>query len=123
MRNAQGYGATAATILLTVYGQLIVKWQVNRAGRFPSANSKRIEYLVKLTFNPWVLTAFLAALLAALAWFIVLSHFNLSSVYPFLSLTFVLTLFLSAPLFGEPITIPKVAGVFIVLGGLSVMVQ
>src|SRR5205807_6689711 len=72
MRHAQGYAATAATILLTVYGQLIVKWQVEHAGKFPTATSERISYLVRLTFNPWVLTAFLAALLAALAWFIVL---------------------------------------------------
>jgi drug/metabolite transporter (DMT)-like permease len=123
MRHAQGYAATAATILLTVYGQLIVKWQVERAGRFPSATADRVSYLVRLTFNPWVLTAFLAALIAALAWFIVLSHFDLSSVYPFLSLTFVLVLFLSAPFFGEPITVPKVAGVVLVLAGLTVMVQ
>lgn len=59
----------------------------------------------------------LAALLAALAWFIALSHFDLSAVYPFLSLTFVLVLFLRAPFFGEPVTVAKVVGVVLVLAG------
>ena len=30
------------TIVLTVYGQLIVKWQVNLAGPFPASNGKRL---------------------------------------------------------------------------------
>jgi len=118
-----GYAATAATIVLTVYGQLVVKWQVNQAGRFPNAASERLSYLVRLTFNPWVLTAFLATMLAGLAWFVVLSHFQLSSVYPFLSLSFVTVLLLSAPFLGEPITFPKVIGVLLVIAGLIVGVQ
>ena len=123
MRHAQGYIAAAATILLTCYGQLVIKWQVNRAGHFPAGSSERVSYFLRLLSSPWVLSAFAAAFVAALAWFVALSQFQLSSVYPFVSLTFVLVVFLSAALFGESITVPKVVGLLLVLGGLTVMVQ
>ena len=35
--------AIAATILLTVYGQLIVKWQVGEAGDLPSGTANRAD--------------------------------------------------------------------------------
>ena len=118
-----GHAATVATIVLTAYGQLVVKWQVGRAGPFPTGTGDRLSYLVRITFNPWVLTGFLAALLAALAWFVALSHFQLSAVYPFLSLTFVLVLFLSVPFLGEQVTAFKLIGVLLVIAGLIVGVQ
>jgi drug/metabolite transporter (DMT)-like permease len=123
MRHTQGYIATASTILLTCYGQLVIKWQVGRAGHFPGGTSERVHYILRLLGSPWVLSAFGAAFIAALSWFVALSQFQLSSVYPFVSLTFVLVLFLSAAFFGESITVPKVAGLALVLAGLTVMVQ
>ena len=123
MRHIQGYIAAAITIVLTCYGQLMIKWRVGRAGHFPAGTSERVHYILRLLASPWVLSAFLAAFVAALAWFVALSQFQLSSVYPFVSLTFVLVLFLSAAFFGESITVPKVVGLVLVLAGLTVMVQ
>src|ERR1700730_18822993 len=36
----------AATILLTVYGQLVVKWQVQRLGALPASLRGRAEFFV-----------------------------------------------------------------------------
>lgn len=112
------YVYVAATVLLTVYGQLVVKWQVGDASRL-SDPSQRTDFLLGLLANPWVLSAFAAAFAAALCWMLAMVKLELSHAYPFISLSFVLVLFLSAALFGEPLTWPKIAGVALIVGGVA----
>lgn len=105
------------SILFTVYGQIVIKWQVQLAGAFPQDNIEKLQYLIKLLLNPWVISSFTCAFLAALSWMAAMTKFDLSYAYPFMSLSFVLVMFLSAIFFKEPITIPKSIGLgFIVLG-------
>src|SRR2546427_4183330 len=40
------------TVLFTVYGQVVVKWQVSQAGALPSAFSAKMLFLAKLILNP-----------------------------------------------------------------------
>ena len=105
------------TILFTVYGQIIIKWQVNLAGSFPQDNTEKIQHLIKLLLNPWVVSGFACAFIAALTWMAAMTKFPLSYAYPFMSLAFILVMFLSAIFFKEAITINKLLGLaFIVLG-------
>jgi multidrug transporter EmrE-like cation transporter len=109
-----------ATLLLTVYGQLIVKWRVGEAGHFPATNSERVTFLLRLVLDPWVMSAFVGAFVAALSWMAALTKFELSRAYPFMALSFVLVLFLSGVFFDEPITLAKVAGIVLITVGLLV---
>lgn len=105
------------TILFTVYGQIVIKWQVQLAGAFPQENTEKLQYLIKLLLNPWVISSFACAFIAALNWMAAMTKFQLSYAYPFMSLAFVLVLILSNIFFKEPITIAKSIGMgFIVLG-------
>lgn len=119
-REVIGYAYVATTILLTVYGQLIVKWRVDEAGEFPSSTSGRLEFFARLMINPWVISVFVGAAVAALAWMAALTHFELSRAYPFVALSFVLVLILSAIVFGEALTWPKVVGVVLIVAGLAI---
>jgi drug/metabolite transporter (DMT)-like permease len=115
-----GYLYVATTIALTTYGQLIVKWQVDKAGDFPESTSGKIEFLLKLLINPWVISVFAGAVIAALAWMAALTHFELSRIYPYVSLSFVAVLIGSAVIFDEPLTVLKVAGILLIVAGLTV---
>jgi drug/metabolite transporter (DMT)-like permease len=115
-----GYLYVATTIALTTYGQLIVKWQVDKAGDFPESTSGKIDYLLNLLVNPWVISVFVGAVIAALAWMAALTHFELSRVYPFVSLSFVAVLIGGAVAFDEPLTALKIAGVLLIVAGLTV---
>jgi uncharacterized membrane protein len=107
----------AGTILLTLYGQLVVKWQVSHAGALPVDTNEKLWFFISLVFNPWVISGFIAAFLASICWMAAMTKFQLSHAYPFTSLSFVLVLLLSAVLFHESITIPKVLGmIFIIIG-------
>lgn len=106
------------TVLLTVYGQLIVKWQVDRSGAPPDGGGAKLRYVFDLFVNPWVITALLAAAVAAACWMLALTRLELSVAYPFVALSFVLVLVGSAVFFNEPLTTAKVLGIALVLAGL-----
>lgn len=110
----------AGTIFFTLYGQLVVKWQVSQAGALPVDTNQKIWFLVGLVLNPWILSGFLAAFLASLCWMAAMTKFQLSHAYPFTSLSFVLVLILSAILFHESVTLPKVLGMIFVIIGIVV---
>jgi len=114
------YFYIALTIVLTVYGQIVIKWQVLNAGAFPDALIDKLWFLYKLLVNPWVVSALLAALLAGIAWMAAMTRLDLSRGYPFMSLAFVLVLILSGIFFNEPITTPKIAGIILIVLGIVV---
>jgi drug/metabolite transporter (DMT)-like permease len=115
-----GYVYVATTILLTVYGQIVVKWQVDQAGAFPDSLAGKAEFLLRLVLDPWVISVFVGAAIAALSWMAALTRFELSRVYPFVALSFVFVLILSAVVFGEALTWPKVVGVLLIVAGLTI---
>jgi drug/metabolite transporter (DMT)-like permease len=108
------------TVLLTVYGQLAIKWQVLKVGDLPQNNIDKIWFLLQLLLNPWVISAFLAALLASVTWMAAMTKLQLSHAYPFMSLAFILVMIFSGLLFHEPITIPKIVGLTVVVIGLII---
>lgn len=120
MRVNSAYFFVAGTVSLTVYGQLIFKWQTGTMGAFPSETAARLRYLGDFLINPWVISAFVAALLAAMCWIVALSHLDLSRAYPFVSASFAAVLVLSAIIFGETLTPLKIAGALLIISGLVV---
>lgn len=108
------------TLLLTVFGQLVFKWQIDKAGPFPQGIYPIAGYLLKLLIQPWVITSYLAALVASLFWIAALRHFELSYAYPYMSLTFGLVLLLSIILFQETASLPKIIGTILIIIGVII---
>jgi multidrug transporter EmrE-like cation transporter len=120
MTKAQAAFCVALTIGLTVYGQLVVKWQVLQAGEFPGALGERVEFMLRLLANPWIISVFAAAAIAALAWMAAMTRLELSVAYPFVATTFALVLILSGVFFDEAITTAKTLGVGLIILGIVV---
>ncbi|HNV58361.1 MAG TPA: EamA family transporter [Rhodoferax sp.] len=118
--SLQHYLYVACTIVLTVYGQLVIKWQVVQAGPMPSTSADKLGFLLRLFLNPWILSGLLAALLASVTWMAAMTKLPLSHAYPLMSLAFVLVMILSGMLFHEPITPLKLIGVAFVILGLAI---
>lgn len=113
----------ALTILFTIYGQIIIKWQASLAGSLPVGGGDKLLFLLRLVLNPWVLSGFFAAFLASLTWMAAMTKFPLSHAYPFMSMAFVLVMFLSALFFQEPLTWPKVVGMACIVAGIAISSQ
>ncbi|MDN5836061.1 MAG: EamA family transporter [Nitrosospira sp.] len=108
------------TIIFTVYGQIVLKWQVIGAGDFPEDYSDKLLFIMRLLLNPWVISGFLAAFLASLTWMAAMTKLELSHAYPFMSLNFVFVIILSSLLFQETITPPKIVGLSLIILGIVV---
>ncbi|HEX9684395.1 MAG TPA: EamA family transporter [Burkholderiales bacterium] len=114
------YVYVACMIVLMVYAQIVIKWQVTNAGAFPADAADQLWFLAKLFVNPWVASALGGLLVAAAAWMAALTKLDLSHAYPFTSLAFVLVALASAWLFHEPLTVPKIAGVVLICLGVAI---
>jgi multidrug transporter EmrE-like cation transporter len=113
-----GYIYIAATIGLTVYGQVMLKWRMNLKGPAPEGLIPIISFLFRSLFDVYIISTYLAALLASLTWMAAMTKFDISFAYPFMSLSFVLVLILGAVLLAEPITRGKVAGIALIMAGI-----
>ncbi len=115
-----GFAYILGTVLFTVFGQIVLKWQVSKAGVLPAAFSQKIVFLISMIWNPWIMSGMAAGFLAFLCWMAAMTKFELSYAYPFMSLSFLFVLILSAVLFHEPVTIPKVVGVALIVAGIVI---
>lgn len=116
-----GYLFIALTVLFTVYGQLILKWQVGLAGPLPESAAGKAEFLLAMLLNPWVVSGLVAAFVASLCWMLALSKLPLSTAYPFTATSFLLILFFGALCLGEAVTPGKLFGTMMIVGGVAVL--
>lgn len=113
------YLLIALTVLLTVYGQLVLKWQINLHQNLLTPLTPR--NLLALLFNPWVVSAFAAAFGASLCWMGAISRLALSRAYPYMAINFLLVAILAAWLFKETLDGYKIAGTLIIMLGVIVL--
>lgn len=117
MSRFSDYFYIIATIGFTVYGQLILKFRIEKFGALPGDFFEKLKFLILLLFDPWIFSGFAAGFVASLAWMAAMTKFDLSHAYPFMSLNFVVVLLLSGWILNESVTFPKAFGVgLIVLG-------
>ncbi|MDT0358315.1 EamA family transporter [Herbaspirillum huttiense F1] len=109
-----------ATIVFTVYGQLILKWRIGHFGALPLGGADKLKFLLGLLFDPLIFSGFFSAFLASLAWMAAMTKFELSHAYPFMSLNFAIVLILSVWLLNEGLTMPKLFGISLIIIGTVV---
>lgn len=109
------------SIGLTVFSQVIMKWQVNLSGAMPDTWPGRTAFIVDMLLKPWVLTAMIATFLGGVTWMMALTRFSLSQAFPWTSLSFFLILLASWLLLEEPITAHKLLGNLLIMAGVIVI--
>jgi multidrug transporter EmrE-like cation transporter len=120
MSRPLDYLYIGAAIGFTVYGQLILKWRIASFGSLPADTPEKLRFLIALLFDPTIFSGFAAAFLASLAWMAAMTKFDLSHAYPFMSINFVVVLFLSGWLLNEPVTFQKALGILLIVFGTIV---
>ncbi len=113
----------ASTIVLTSYGQLVIKWQASVFKPGTEGLIGRLPAVFQLLLQPWVISAFVAAFAASLCWMMAVSRLELSKAYPFMALNFLLVCIVAVPLFGEPFNLAKGFGLATVVVGLVILSQ
>lgn len=116
-----GYVYVAITVLLTVYGQLVLKWQVGLASAPAAGAGGKMQFIAALLFNPWVVSALTAALAASFSWMLALTKLPLSTAYPMTSASFLIVLVASIFFLGEAATFWKLLGTLLVVAGVVII--
>lgn len=109
------------TVISTVAGQLLLKWRVSLYHDVSATVSGKLQFLLKLLMDPWVIFSLALAFVAALFWMLALTKFQLSFAYPFMSLSFVLIVLLSTLIFHESLQAYTIAGLSMIVIGLILL--
>ena len=115
--------AVAATVSLTVYGQMVIKWRVASITLPHGGFWDKLLTILALFGDPWVISGVLSALGASVCWMAAMTRLPLTLAYPFTSLSVVLVTFLGVMMLGEAVTLWKVGGVCLVVLGLIVLTR
>jgi len=107
----------ALTVILNVCGHLFLKAGMMRTGGMSA--EQFITDFSRVIFNPFVLVGLACYVSSVAAYMVVLSKVNLSYAYPLLmSAGYVLIVFFSWQLFGEPFGTFKWIGIVLILFGI-----
>ena len=114
--------AMLPTILLTVYGQLMIKWRVGVLKvDIPEATSGAARAWYYLT-DPLILSAFFGAFMASIAWLYVCEKYPVSIAFPtYVGVLFAVVTVGSALLLKEAISIQHLLGIALILVGVVVV--
>jgi undecaprenyl phosphate-alpha-L-ara4N flippase subunit ArnF len=113
------------TIFFTVYGQIILKWRIGKLGFVlpETGMTDKLVSLIKLVFDPFILSGFLSAFIASLFWIGAMSKFEITQAYPFMSLAPVIVFILGVWVLGEAFTVGKVIGLLLIILGTIATVK
>lgn len=105
-------------VIFAAFGQVSWKLGINQAGQLATLTPATLSVVL---LNPYVLLGFVMYGLSTIFWLIALSKKDLSFVYPFISLTYVLVLVLSSLVLKESIGLNKIAGTIAIIIGLIII--
>jgi drug/metabolite transporter (DMT)-like permease len=113
------YAFIAGTLILTAYGQIIMK---SRALVLSTQGTKegKFGYLVAMFSDIWVISGLMAAVIAASCWMLAIQQTPISVAYPFMALSFVVIPVLAMLFLGESVSFGQWCGMVLIVVGISV---
>ncbi|NQY74752.1 MAG: hypothetical protein HRT90_08330 [Candidatus Margulisbacteria bacterium] len=100
-------------ICLTVLGEVLLKISLNAL-----SNTLSFSSALGIMTNPFVLLSILIIILGGLLWLVGMSKFELSFMYPFLSINYILIMLGSAFILNESISIYRLISTGFIITGL-----
>jgi len=114
------YIVALTSIILGAVAQYFLKMGVTAV----SEKSKNISEIIKSGIaNLHLWSGLFCYGLSLLLWFYVLSKMELSKAYPLVSLGYVFTLILGYFFLNEAVTLPKIAGIVLIMVGVIVLTR
>jgi uncharacterized membrane protein len=107
-------------IIFAAFGQVSWKLGMDQAGQLSAINFTTLSAVL---LNPYVLLGFVMYALSTIFWLIALSKRELSFVYPFISLTYIIVLVLSSLVLKESMGVNKLVGTLVIIIGLIIIAR
>lgn len=110
-------------VLLNAGAQLLLKAGTRALGVIDVSGGALASSAVGVATQPHVIGGLVCYVLSVAIWIAALSRVDVSIAYPMLSLGYVVNAIGAWALFGEQLTLPKVAGTLIILVGVMVLAR
>jgi uncharacterized membrane protein len=98
--------------------QLLLKKGLLVVGHFPQRPAEMVDFFFKAYTNPYIITAVIMTILTALAWLAAVSKAELSHIYPFMALSYVLVALFSWLIFKEDVSLLRWSGIAVICLGV-----
>jgi len=110
-------------VLLNAAAQLLLKAGMSQIGHFEFSVANLVPIGLKVMVNPPILAGLFAYVVSVGVWLLVLSRIQVSYAYPMLSIGYIVNAIAAYYLFGEPLSVMRVTGIFIIIAGVYCVSQ
>ena len=118
-----GYSFIFTGVILNALGQLLLKAGTNAIGRFDFAADNIVPITTRVAVEPHILAGVFCYGVSLIVWIMGLSRVEVSVAYPLLSLGYVINAVAAWYLFGESLTLMRVAGIGLIGVGVYFVVR
>jgi multidrug transporter EmrE-like cation transporter len=110
-------------VLLNAIAQLFLKAGTNSLGALFVPGAELLKSVFRVIFEPYIMAGLFCYVLSVGIWIVALSKVEVSIAYPMLSIGYVINAFAAWYLFGELISMQKMAGIFIIIIGVFIVAK
>lgn len=110
-------------VLLNAGAQLLLKAGITKVGQFNFTLPNVLPISLQVAANPYVILGLTLYVISVVLWIMVLSRVDVSMAYPMLSLGYVMNAIAAYYLFGENLSLTRIAGILVILGGVYLIAR
>ncbi|MBI1990296.1 MAG: EamA family transporter [Betaproteobacteria bacterium] len=121
--NAISFSLLMTGVLLNAGAQLLLKAGTNAVGVFAFSSDNLVPVGWKLATEPHIIGGLGCYVLSVIVWILALSRVEVSIAYPMLSIGYVVNALAAWYLFGEAVTLTRLAGIGIIIIGVYIVAR
>lgn len=121
--SAVSFSLLMLGVFLNAMAQLLLKAGTNAVGHFEFNAGNVVPVGMKLALEPHILGGVLCYVISLVVWIMGLSRVEVSIAYPMLSIGYVLNAVAAWYLFGEAVSMTRLAGIGIIIIGVYVVAR
>ena len=121
--NAVSFSFLMLGVFLNAVAQLLLKAGTNAVGHFDFNAGNIVPVGVKLALEPHILGGVICYVVSLVVWIIGLSRVEVSIAYPMLSIGYVLNAVAAWYLFGEAVSMTRLAGIGVIIIGVYIVAR
>ena len=121
--NLVSFSLLMLGVFLNATAQLLLKAGTNAVGQFEFNAGNIVPVGMKLALEPHILGGVICYVVSLVVWILGLSRVEVSIAYPLLSIGYVLNAVAAWYLFGEALSMTRLAGIGVIIVGVYIVAR
>jgi multidrug transporter EmrE-like cation transporter len=121
--NLVSFSLLMLGVFLNAVAQLLLKAGTNAVGQFEFSAGNIVPVGMKLALEPHILGGMVCYVVSLVVWILGLSRVEVSIAYPMLSIGYALNAVAAWYLFGEAVSMTRLAGIGIIIIGVYIVAR